>query len=318
MTEMMTLDEMRARKKELGYSYEKIAELSGVPRGTVQKVLGGFTDNPRQKTIEALTRVLAYADAITEASGTASGAVFGEASGTAFKETSESAFTEVIEGGKAGETGFVIHDSDPHYDNADNPDAAGTRKGALIVRNPGISYAVQKKQYTIDDIYALPDGVRAELVDGQIYYMASPSMTHQNIVGEMFLSIAYYIRAHGGPCKVCLSPFGVYLNGDDSIYLEPDLAVVCDPSRLEERGLAGAPDWVVEVSSPSSRRMDYLIKPFKYRAAGVKEYWIIHPRKRIVFVYVYGEQEDVNVYSFEDAIPCSLYPDLKIRLADHV
>ena len=74
----------------------------------------------------------------------------------------------------------------------------------------------------------------------------------------------------------------VYLNADNSTYLEPDLTVLCDPAKSEDKGCVGAPDWVVEVVSPSSKRMDYLLKLFKYRTAGVREYWIINPEKRIV------------------------------------
>ena len=81
----------------------------------------------------------------------------------------------------------------------------------------------------------------------------------------------------------------------------------------------GAPDWVVEVVSPSSKRMDYLLKLFKYRTAGVREYWIINPEKRIVSVYSWNDgQESVEMYSFEDEIPSGIYPDLRIRLADVV
>ena len=135
----------------------------------------------------------------------------------------------------------------------------------------------------------------------------------------MHLAVAGYIRSHGGECEVYIPPYGVYLNRDNSVYLEPDLTVICDPSKSEEKGCVGAPDWVVEVVSPSSKRMDYLIKLFKYRAAGVREYWIINPEKRIVQVYSWSDgHESAEMYSFEDEIPSGIYPDLRIRLADDV
>jgi Uma2 family endonuclease len=188
-----------------------------------------------------------------------------------------------------------------------------------MLREPWGAYRAKKEEYTIEDIYALPEGVRAELIDGEIYYMATPTRTHQKIVGEMYLAVAGYIRSHGGACEVYIPPYAVYLNADNSTYLEPDLTVICDPSKSEDKGCVGAPDWVVEVVSPSSKRMDYLLKLFKYRTAGVREYWIINPEKRVVLVYTWNDgHESVDMYAFEDEIPSGIYPDLKIRLADVV
>ena len=244
----MKLEEMQRRKKELGYSNEKLAELSGVPLGTVQKVMSGSTRSPRQKTLESLARVLAGPQP-------------------------------------------------PVYRYMDEKIAYEQ----VPLRDPSVVYKAETGTHTIEDIYALPDGVRAELIDGVLYYMASPTRTHQKIAGEMYLAVAGYIRAHGGACEVYIPPYAVYLYGDDSVYVEPDLTVICDPSKSEERGCVGAPDWI------------------KYRSAGVREYWIMNPDKRNVMVYSWLDgHEDVEIYSFEDEIPAGIYPDLKIRLADTV
>ena len=133
-----------------------------------------------------------------------------------------------------------------------------------------------------------------------------------------YLTIANYIRAKGSACEVWLSPFGVFLNADDSIYVEPDLIVVCEPDKVEERGCVGAPDWVVEVESPSSRKLDGVLKLRKYREAGVREYWIVHPDKRMIQIYYFGEDEDVALYSFDDEISSGIVDGLTIRLADTV
>ena len=262
----MTIEEMQRRKKEFGYSNEKLAELSGVPLGTVQKVMSGSTKSPRQGTLEALARAL-----------------------NGQKEVPTRYPGEMIDG------------------------------CIRVLREPWGAYAAKKEKYTIEDIYALPEGVRAELIDGEIYYMATLTRTHQKIVGEMYLAVAGFVRSHGGACEVYIPPYAVYLNADNSIYLEPDLTVICDPAKSEDKGCVGAPDWVVEVVSPSSKRMDYLLKLFKYRTAGVREYWIINPEKRIVSVYSWIEgHESADMYSFGDEIPSGIYPDLKIRLADVV
>lgn len=192
---------------------------------------------------------------------------------------------------------------------------------AAGVRETSSAYKPQEKVYTMDDIEALPENVRAELIDGKIYYMAAPTRTHQNIAGKMYIMVSNYIADKGGGCEAYIAPFGVYLNADDSVFVEPDLIVVCDPSRVEERGCIGAPDWVVEVVSPSSGKMDYSIKMNKYRTAGVREYWVIDPRTRMVVVYLFGEYgatEDVSMHSFDEEIHSSIYPDLGIRLSEHV
>ena len=99
--------------------------------------------------------------------------------------------------------------------------------------------------YTLEDIYNLPDGERAELIDGQIYYMApTPSRTHQLISGDLFAAIYNYIKEHKGKCEVYSAPFAVFINKDDFNYVEPDISVVCDPNKLNDKGCNGAPDWL--------------------------------------------------------------------------
>ena len=170
--------------------------------------------------------------------------------------------------------------------------------------------------YTIDDIYALPEGQRAELIDGQIYDMAPPSPMHQELVMELSATLRDYIKKNGGPCKVYPAPFAVFLNEDDRNYVEPDISVICDPSKVDNRGYQGAPDFIIEIVSPSSQRMDYLTKLFKYRTAGVREYWIVNPLQRTVQVYSFEGTEDSTQYSFDDEITVTIYSDLKICVAD--
>ncbi len=171
-----------------------------------------------------------------------------------------------------------------------------------------------KETYTIDDIYALPEGERAELIDGQIYFMAPPSTRHQRIVSKLNQKIANYIDVHGGDCEVFPSPFAVFLNNDDINYVEPDISIICNPSKLDEKGCQGAPDWIIEIVSPTSRQMDYYKKLFKYRTAGVREYWIVDPAKELVMVYRF-ENEIMEEYSFGEDIPVGIYEDFSIRIS---
>ena len=173
----------------------------------------------------------------------------------------------------------------------------------------------QEKSYTIDDIYNLPEGSRAELIDGQIYYMAPPARKHQRIIGELFSAIREYINRNNGACEVDIAPFAVFLNKDDINYVEPDISVICDPSKLTDKGCFGAPDWIIEVVSPGSRRMDYFTKLFKYRTAGVREYWIVDPEKNRILVYSF-ESEDTGDYTFADSVKAGIYDDLLIDFSD--
>ena len=166
--------------------------------------------------------------------------------------------------------------------------------------------------YTIEDIFALPDRQRAELIDGTIYAMAPPTREHQRIVTEVSAAISQHIRFHKGGCEVYAAPFAVILNRDDDTCVEPDITVVCDPDRLSERGCEGAPDWVIEVVSRSSREMDYYVKLMKYRSAGVRVYWIIDPLRRAVRVYNFMNEDETADYSFEDSIPAVIYPGFSL------
>ena len=169
----------------------------------------------------------------------------------------------------------------------------------------------QGELYTIEDIYNLPEGTRAELIDGHIYYMAPPSRKHQEIAGTLYRKIADYIDSKGGSCKPYIAPFAVFLNENDRNYVEPDIAVICDKIKLTDKGCTGAPDWIIEIVSPGSRRMDYFVKLFKYRSAGVREYWIVDPDKSWIFVYNF-ESEDTGEYSFSDSVMVGIYTDFHI------
>ena len=170
---------------------------------------------------------------------------------------------------------------------------------------------LKEDTYTIEDIYALPEGERAELIDGQIYYMAPPSRKHQRLSTTLTSIIDRYIEDHQGQCQVYAAPFAVYLDESTNTYVEPDISVICDPNKLNDKGCNGAPDWIIEIVSPASKRMDYYTKLFKYRTAGVKEYWIVDPDKSRIIVYNF-EQSTMEEYSFTDSVKAGIYSDLLI------
>lgn len=167
--------------------------------------------------------------------------------------------------------------------------------------------------YTVEDIYALPEGKRAELLDGELYLMAPPSTAHQRLIAEFVYQIETYIRRKQGTCQVFPAPFAVFLNKNDKTYVEPDITVVCDKDKITDQGCNGAPDWIVEIVSPSSRKMDYYKKLFKYRTAGVKEYWVVDPDKKLVTVYNFA-QDNMEEYSWGDSIPVGICEDFAITM----
>ena len=174
---------------------------------------------------------------------------------------------------------------------------------------------VLKKEeiYTIDDIYALPDGTRAELIDGQIHYMAPPDTRHQRILNFLNTEINLYIRENGGKCEVFPAPFAVFLTKNGKNYVTPDISVICNKEKITDKGCNGAPDWVMEIVSPGSKQMDYYTKLFKYCAANVREYWIVDPERKMVTVYQF-EKEMMEQYSFGDSIPVGIYEGFSICL----
>lgn len=174
----------------------------------------------------------------------------------------------------------------------------------------------KEQTYTIKDIYSLPEGTRAELIDGVIYMMAPPSRIHQKLIAQFTQIIANYIDSHRGDCEVYPAPFAVNLNADDKTYVEPDISIICDKSKLDDRGCNGAPDWIIEIVSPSSRKMDYLTKASRYRDADVREYWIVDPSKERSTVYFFEQDDAPAIHSFSEPLEVGIYSDLHITISD--
>lgn len=173
-----------------------------------------------------------------------------------------------------------------------------------------------KKGYTIADIEALPDGERAELIDGEMFMMATPMTVHQRILVKLIFEIETFIRKNKGNCELFPAPFGVYIKKDDRNYVEPDISVICHENKLDEKGCHGAPDWVIEIVSPSSRKMDYVRKTTLYQETGVREYWIVDPKKEMVTIYE-ADQWDIPVcHSFTEEIRVGIYKDLYLSFAE--
>ncbi len=174
----------------------------------------------------------------------------------------------------------------------------------------------KEKSYAIEDIYALPDGERAELIGGQLYAMSPPSRIHQKLVMELSATFRNHIRSQKGSCEVYPAPFAVFIMNDDKNYVEPDISVICDKNKLSDRGCEGAPDFIIELVSPGSRRMDYNTKNSLYANAGVREYWIVDPAKERTTVYRYEEDAAPTIISFDQPVTVGIYSNLQIVISD--
>lgn len=173
-----------------------------------------------------------------------------------------------------------------------------------------------KTSYTEEDYYNTAEDERIELIDGQIYNLASPSRTHQELTGELFGRIREYIKSKGGPCKVYAAPFAVKLNEDDKTIVEPDISVICDRDKLTEKGCHGAPDWIIEIVSPSTSSRDYILKFNKYLAAGVREYWIVDHASQAIAVYFFAVGSTARLYTFSEKIKVRIWDDFYIDFND--
>lgn len=148
----------------------------------------------------------------------------------------------------------------------------------------------KQEQFTFADILTWDEGEYIEIIHGELFMMAPPSRIHQEISGELFRQLANFLE--GKPCKVYHAPFGVrpFEQSKDTpeevdTMVEPDISVVCDQSKLDEHGCKGAPDLIIEILSPSTRRHDRLVKLNLYQRAGVREYWIADPDNQSVQVF---------------------------------
>lgn len=174
----------------------------------------------------------------------------------------------------------------------------------------------ERGKYTSEDYWNLPEDRRAELIGGRFYDMAPPGFVHQKLVMELSGIIRDYIKSNKGECEIIPGPFAVNLDADETNWVEPDISVICDKEKLTERCCKGAPDLIIEVVSPSSRKMDYSTKNTLYSDAGVREYWIVDPMKEFTTVYRYEEDAAPMIIPFHQEIAVGIYRGLNITISE--
>ena len=175
----------------------------------------------------------------------------------------------------------------------------------------------EKRRYTYADYCTWDDDERWELIDGVPYAMAAPSIAHQGVSGNIYLQIGQFLRKR--PCRVFYAPTDVRLYADtkDDTVVQPDLLVVCDNSKLDGKGVIGAPDMVVEVLSPSTASYDMIKKFMLYSRAKVREYWIVDPASETVVVNLLeGDNYAAKAYEKPEVVPVSVLEGCSVDLAE--
>ena len=166
------------------------------------------------------------------------------------------------------------------------------------------SYAAKKQgQYTIDDYLTLPEDERYELIDGILYNMASPSFLHQFVLTELLSQLLSCKTAHNIPCYIVPAPCDVQLDNDSRTMVQPDIVVCCRQGKISRQRIVGAPDFIVEIISPGTRKKDMTLKYNKYSEAGVHEYWLVDPDNQQVLVYHLWDDSFPSLYGFDSKVP---------------
>lgn len=181
---------------------------------------------------------------------------------------------------------------------------------------------VKNKEYTYTDYINYPEGERIEIIGGCINNISSrPSRTHQKIILELSTLINSYIKSSDTSSELYISPFNVFLINNDEILddcndiVQPDISVICDKNKLNDRYCLGSPDLIIEVSSRNEEYNDYIRKLILYQFYYVREYWIISPVKQNILVYKLDDNRHYSapeIYTFKDKIKVGIYNNLEI------
>jgi Uma2 family endonuclease len=198
---------------------------------------------------------------------------------------------------------------------------------ANVVKEPEGVYTTPSRLYTYADYLSWIDDKRRELIDGVVYdLLSAPTRWHASITMNLSSIVGWFIKERKGKCKIYHAPFDVRFpkNGktaDDEIYtvVQPDICVICDPKKLDDKGCIGAPDLIVEVQSPSTAQRDLKEKFDLYEEAGVKEYWVVFPRVKGLTVFLLqedGKFDKGTTYEFTGKVPVSIFKGLEIDLEE--
>lgn len=175
---------------------------------------------------------------------------------------------------------------------------------------------LQTETITLEQYETIPEEKRIEVFDGITYDMASHSQLHQAISMELSNIFYNYIKSNNGTCKLFTAPFDVKLSDKPLTIVQPDIMVICDPEKLDEKRCNGAPDFIIEIVSPSNPEDDYIRKLYYYKNHGVREYWIVDPQRKIVTVNYFDGHMVSLQYPFYSVIKVNIYDNLFVDFSE--
>ena len=168
-------------------------------------------------------------------------------------------------------------------------------------------YEARKGKHTIDEYEKWGEDIRCELIDGELFMMTAPTITHQRIALELAMILENYTRSKGKGCMAGIAPTDFQLSeDDDKTIVQPDVYMVCDKSKDREKRFVGAPDLAIEILSPSTSEKDLLVKYKKYRETGVREYWLVNYERETVLVNDFEHEMPTRIYGIREKIPVSI------------
>ena len=294
----MSIQILKEIKQSLGLTNHDIAVVSGVPFSTVQKVFSGTTRSPRKETILALEKSLQLPSLLEHPyiKNLISQSDRNESDNTQTEHTAASGIDPssfLIE--KCNSTASIVSEMLPEYHTRSN-----NKYPKLDINNLD-----RQGSYTVKDLDRLPDNIRAELIDGVIIVMEAPSTTHQKILISILSQLYPCVEQHE-ECELLAAPVDVQLDCDNKTMVQPDILVTCDKKKDKIKNIYGAPDFIIEICSPSTRRKDMIDKLRKYDNAGVREYWIVDPESESITKYDFTKDMHMNQFTFEDTVNVSI------------
>ena len=293
---MDEIKKLKDRKKALKLTTAHLAYLADLPVGTVSKVMTGETKNPSYITIDKIDRALLHEEMLLR-----------------IKKYRE-LLMDYIKNHQDENVDQKEFEKKYREDNNLN-DAPIPYAIPILHENDGNLALRKDDRVDVSILNEIGEDKLIELLDGHLIFNEAPGIIHQRIVQNLGKVLDKYISSNKGKCQMFNVGVDVRLDEDEYTSLIPDVLIVCDGEKVHDDAIYGAPDFVIEVTSPSTRHRDYNEKMHKYMVSGVREYWIVDIEKEKVTTYIEGEPMMAYIYSFDDEIPIYIYNgQVKIKL----
>ncbi len=306
---MMTVEELRKTISEGGYTFAQLEKFSGVPVPTIRKIVTGETKTPRKETVYALSRILTPWNPGDLCQP--------NKKPEKIKAPERELVMTVEEMGKEVDRRGYTYAQLERFTGI--PAATIRRIMTGKTKRPRIDVMLSlsavlrptaednsikhQESYDLEDYLALTDDDQTEMIDGVLYDTVRPDEVHQFILGAVFHALYEQTCKLDKVCYPFMAPLDVQLDEDDKTIVKPDIFIACSGKKFKDGRYQGAPEFVAEILSLSSRKKDFRIKYRKYKQAGVREYWIVDIMQRRIISWLFDDPEKSWVYSIDETVP---------------